>query len=69
MLLEKFEQFVEGGARITLESGRYCTRDETSIKVWFMDDKDADEKIFYFDNENSVLQCKTEMCQHFDVDP
>ena len=37
MLLKNFEQFVEGGARLTLESGEYCSITEVAVKVLFND--------------------------------
>jgi hypothetical protein len=38
-LLKCFHQFQEGSARITIESGEYCSFQEVSIKVQLYDDK------------------------------
>lgn len=65
MLLKNFEQFVEGGARLTLESGHYCSIIETTLKI-LLEDK---ERHFNFNSEFNVGKCKTEICDAFDVNP
>jgi len=53
-LLKDFEQFQEGGARITLESGRYCSKDEIALRVRLHGKKDDEAKHFYFAKEYTV---------------
>jgi len=47
-LLKDFKQFQEGGARLTLESGRYCSKDEIALRVRLHGKKDSVIKDFYF---------------------
>ena len=64
-LLKNFEQFQEGGARIALESGRYCAQNEIAIRVKLH--KEDDIKQFYFSTEYTVQQCKSEICEAFNI--
>ena len=71
MLLSAFEQFNEGGARIEVHEGRYCSENEISIEVEFVPPKEnphnfkEDTKVFYFDSSHSVEQCKYQICDEF----
>ena len=63
MRLMNFEQFVEGGARLTLESGEYCSLAEVAIKVLFGEK----EKNFNFSATLPVSKCKEQICAAFEV--
>lgn len=65
MLLKNFEQFVEGGARLTLESGEYCSITEVAVKILFGDE----EKNFNFSSSFTLMKCKEQICAAFDVNP
>ena len=66
-LLKEFGQFQEGGARIQLESGRYCSKDEIPLRVRLHGKKDDEAKHFYFRKEWTVERCKGEICAAFDI--
>ena len=51
-----------------MERGEYCSISETAVQVVLYDSKtDLDAKHFAFKNELTVSQCKTEICEAFDI--
>jgi hypothetical protein len=51
MLLKSFSQFQEGGARITLESGEFCSINEIALKVYLYGAEEYELKHFKFNNQ------------------
>ena len=37
MMLKNFDQFTEGGSRLTLETGEYCSITEVAVKILYED--------------------------------